>query len=295
MRLRSEASRLAARAEREGLLRRLDHVEPPGSYAGVDGWLARVYTVYSQAVYYTRAVAVYMLDGSEDLGVLEDLILLPVEGGYEDCDEAAEYTMMTMEARLVLESSGRVPLVMVDGPLVDPPREPRSQLARRLHSNYHPSRAGLLREASRRALVVGYVKKPRGERLLAPLLEWRGYDLEVATVVLQTVAGEEVVMLGPIELAGGVYDAYRLYGLRLCTAYTITPWWQYARRVEAECGRIEEAVALVHALTPRGAKHPVPVQLAHQEANRGREALGTLRSMLAGRLTSHTGPLALWS
>ncbi len=225
-----------------------------------------------------------MLPDSKWRMVLEDLNYYPLEYGVEDADEAAEYDMMAMEARALLEASSHAELLVVDGPLVDPPREPRGGVARVRHKGYHKLRATMLSKAFRRTLVVGFVKKPRSERLLAPILGWRGYDIDAATTVLEEYRG---FMLGPIRLRGGVYSEYESLGI--CTSYIMAPWWPHAARVEAPCSRIGEACSLLLALTPKGSLAPIPVQAAHQLASIGRSGVEGLRRALVEKIAVKAG------
>ncbi len=282
--LEAEARRLLRAAEREGLIHYLDRAPPaPARTAGVDGFFAEAASLLGRRVYAYRVVGVvaYAGGGARVVEEVEDLVVAGEAGG-EEVAEYVEYTMMRAEAETAARLSREAPVVL-DGPIVDPPHEPYTPMASTAHSRYHEWRAGLL--AGRR--VAGYVKRVRGGRL-AELLGVRlpggplG-DPELAYITLRAAlrlhSDAHAAWIGPITPPDTPpYTSYK----GLTQSYVLTRWWRSVRGVEA--WDAEWGVELVVSATPPGLPHPVPVQLAHEEAGRLADGLDAVGKAIVSRI-----------
>ncbi|NPA04974.1 MAG: DNA double-strand break repair nuclease NurA [Crenarchaeota archaeon] len=283
-----EAGRLLRAVEALGLLHYLDEPRGWGEAAGVDGFFMEVARTPGRRLYAYRVVGVNASPrGSSGLLTVHEDVVAVEEAGGEEMEEYVEYAMMRVEAETAAELSGRYSVVL-DGPIVDPPHMPYTEMAARSYGGYHAWRSRLLR--GRR--VAGYVKRVRGRRL-ADLLGRRGLgDAELAYIILAKALEEHpeaaAAWLGPLSPGEG--EPYSLYeGVE--SAYLLTPWWRGVRGVEAwDAGW---GVELVVSTTPRGLQHPAPVEMAHEEA--GRLALGAdaLRRLFLSRIAMRPGARSL--
>ena len=247
--------------------------------AGVDGWLAEMASLHSIVVYGVRAVRVAV---GEDTARIEELFedaVTHVGVGEEDVKELAQYHMMLAEARLARNASQ--PVVMLDGPLIDPPLPPRGQPTRRLLGNYHVVRAQLLREALTSRLVVGYVKTPKTTSL-SRLLGFKGLgDAELGELILSEIISDGAcgAWIGTLKPTAPVLDYYEPLGI----GYAIVKlrWWKGVRGVEAPAKLMEYALNVVAGWTPKGVQHPVPVLVAHHKASAPRNLIEGFRMLLA--------------
>ena len=284
------ASRAARELADRGLVELLSCEDRrDASWAGVDGWYGLVGRVGLTPVYYYRAVAVA---GGALAGSRDGIVYSP--GSPEDeVHELASLAALMAEAVLARELEG-VEVVVVDGPLADPPHEPRGALARSRLPRYHARRAGLLRDLVRRGvLLLGYAKRLSGRALASVLgaLPAQLGDAELATAVLGTALREArsscFAVLGPLPLASPAAEHYA--ALRPAVYYVMARWWASARRLEVPRGQADDALALLPSLVPRGLEHPAPVLLAHRLAAPSPAEIEAARMILA-RVTSHLLP-----
>jgi len=283
--LLDKAKALARELEKENLL----HIFPLRrrkitNVYGVDGFFTKLLSLLGKSVYVYRVVSVdglscRIVEVSEDVVVVEEL-------ASEDTGEYVEYKMMTVEAKFASKMASKA-ITLLDGPIVDPPRQPASQLTLREHAFYHEWRAETLGKVASR--LIGYIKRPRSRHLSSRGLLEEYMDEEIATIILTIVLANDhnsIGVLGPIEPDGPLYSIYREKMGRLNVSFIMLPWWRRARGIEHVIA-LSEAVEVVYSTTPRGLEHPLPVFCAHKFANIGVEALDALARYTVTQLMGH--------
>ena len=199
-------------------------------------------------------------------------------------DAMSVYETLILEK--MLEEADSETLIVLDGPIPDPPRHvPLSRLTLQLvgdilkdKDDYHSWRASVVLHAANRGGVAGYVKRPGGIKWLASSIGVALDDQFIAEAVLNP--GEYIrPRIAPLAHP---LDAYKeLY-------YT------YVRVSDATIARIDSIGALGATraaecllLLPR-AKHPLPVIAAHKAAtlrmDDAKRVYRLLLSLLARRL-----------
>jgi hypothetical protein len=279
-RLRAKVLELAEQLRADGLLSTSYCVEPGSiSYAGVDGWRGLLGYIAATPVYGVRVVRV---EEGKLADTTHDAIYAPGMGERE-AEELAMIRMLLVEAELASRSSAKV--VVIDGPVVDPPWDPSRRLSVAIARDYHALRASLLSRIVRRGgILIGYAKLFQGYALAKHLgLEGSIGDAELATLILGEVLRNEpnkcYALLGPFRPQQPAIDYY--VELDLVTYYVMASWWQSARRVEVPGKQVEAALTSLFGLTPRGLAHPLPVILAHRVATPPRSWLAAARALLA--------------
>ncbi len=282
-----EAARLRARAG----IARITASCRARRFIGVDGSYA-LYTLGAVTVVLVRAVAVAL--GEEpyliDSGVR--VYAMPTPFDNLEARLAAEDLMAVEETRILERLAaetrlGNETLIVLDGPLYDPPRPaPQSRIAARLlpetHPDYHEWRASILRRLARRAVVAGYVKRPGSVRWLASSLGSEAPDNMLASRLLSP--GEytrpRAAPRGSHHPAyGGIY-------------YTYARLWRSVVRVEALGPlHVEEATRCLAALTPR--PHPAPVAAAHEASRLTSRDAEIAVKLLVSRLSKELGREAI--
>lgn len=283
-RLLDKAKALARELEKENLL----HIFPLrgrkiANVYGVDGFFAKLLSFLGKSVYVYRVVSVdglscRVVETCEDVVVVEEL-------ASEDAREYVEYEMMTVEAKLASRIASKA-FTLLDGPIVDPPKQPASQLTLRKHAFYHEWRAETLGKVVGK--LIGYIKRPRSRHFSSERLLEGYLDEEIATIVLAMALADNrdsVGVLGPLELDGPLYSIYREKMGKLNVSFIMLPWWQRARSIEHVVA-LSEAVEVVYLTTPRGLEHPLPVFCAHKLANIDIGALDVLARYTVAQLTS---------
>ncbi len=266
-----------------------------GGKGGVDGWFSRLATIFSKSIYVYRVVGLILDDDGEASikAIMEDIVVATDYSGIEDSVEETEFRMMLAEAQVAAKVAPQTRWVILDGPIADPPRMPRSPHLAEKYSNYHDKRAEILANTGN---IIGYVKAPRGEKLLNTALGLR--DPEEATLILSHALKQYnacAAWIGPLKPKNKVYTIYSRRGLEVAVAYLQAKWWPIARRVEALKNKLVEAITTILESTPLGLEHPVPVLLAHSEAGRLSKSLNVLEVLVKSRIASRT-PLhnAMW-
>ena len=272
--LLDRAKVLARELEKENLLHILPlRIQKISNVYGVDGFFAKLFSVFGRSAYVYRVVSVdglscRVVEVSEDVVMVEDL-------ASEDTREYVEYKMMAVEAEYASKMASKA-ITLLDGPIVDPPRQPTSQLTLREYAFYHEWRAEILGKSASR--LIGYIKRPRSRHLSSKGILEEYVDEEIATIILATAMDNDsgsVGVLGPIELDGPLYSIYKEKMGKLNVSFIMLPWWQKARGVE-HVTTLSKTVEVICSTTPRGLEHPLPVLCAHKLANIGVEALDAL-------------------
>jgi hypothetical protein len=250
--------------------------------------MGKILDTRSGAVYAVRAVRV---EPGSPTACEEDVVY--ASGADDEVKEYASLRMMLAEARLA--STASASLIVMDGPVVDPPFEPRSAQALNATPRYHEVRASLLSSPLRRgAVVVGFAKRAGGLTLLRAVTGWDIAllgDGEAAYLILSRVIAVRRwcgALIGPLDPPRvRPYTLYR--GLRLI--YLLLAWWDRVARLEVLGGDPLEAATALARLTPRGLPAPVPVMLAHRAASVPARSVRALTQKLVALLpTLHPLP-----
>ncbi len=238
-----------------------------------------------------RAVAVTISEKVvEELGPLHFTIREP--GDTLEVRMAAEELMSIVETLILSKLGGRCntgTLVVIDGPLQDPPRGnvPSSKLGLEALNrvagvrDYHAWRAKVVRElVSRGCTLAFFVKRPTGSRLLT-----HAYDDELVA----RIALEELEYTRPEPLPPRI-----LHYAQLDAAYSYVKLGGKPARVEVvPRGSAEEALRALAALTPKGLPYPIPVLAAHTLTRVSSEDARTAHILALERLARRVGPRLL--
>ncbi len=257
---------------------------------GVDGSNA-VYKAGGFATIIVKAVAVTLGEGVvEELGPLHFTIREPSDT--LEMRMTAEELMSIVETLILARLEGRCDtntLIIVDGPLQDPPRgnipstKLGSEALRRVAGtgDYHAWRAGIIRKlASRGCTLAFFVKRPVGSRLLT-----RTYDDEMVA----RIALDESEYTKPEPLPPRV-----LHYAQLNAVYSYVKLGSRVARVEVVPGdSAERALYALTALTPRGLPYPIPVLAAHTLTRVSVEDAKSAHILALERIARRLGPQLL--
>ncbi len=235
-------------------------------FAGVDGSMAELVRLRSGSLFLVKAVRVESTGEAESV---EDIVY--AMGGGEEVREYATFAMMKLEAQLAQKAKAK--LVVLDGPLVDPPYTPRFEPASRDFSKYHEWRAKILESLKTRGkTVIGFTKAVGSQRLLDRLIGgWHSRlgDADKAYILLKSYLEEHDesycgAYLAPLEPpARPPFSVY--HGLRI--AFIYVRWWDDVARLELFASNMGEALEAVASLTSHKLPAPAPVLLAHKRAS----------------------------
>ncbi|NPA96736.1 MAG: DNA double-strand break repair nuclease NurA [Crenarchaeota archaeon] len=245
----------------------------PSAIVGVDGSRARIVTVGSSSVYLCRAVAVW-LNGRR----VDKARIVAVDAALdEDAEGCAEDAMIALETELYSECIG-CRAIVIDGPIVDPPRPPKECFAH--EAGLHEDRARSIKRAIESgALVVGVVKRLKGCLLGAPahLAYYRLCRLveDLARSRARIVA---VPYLGPVA-PSDVAEVYRGLGVEISSFVVLSSSRSSLYRVDVAPARYaRRALELLASLPQSNDGLPLPVSLAHEASRIPRVVVETLRA-----------------
>ncbi|MEB3852029.1 MAG: DNA double-strand break repair nuclease NurA [Desulfurococcales archaeon] len=295
-----KAARILERLQGEGLLAELEPAPPSGPVYGLDGGLARL-SLGGTVLAVLHAAAVRVGEGDAP-AELHAAAALHIPGAGVEAEEAVSASLSYLEAslleRLAREAAG-AQAFMLDGPVADPPWEPRGtrqleeagvQLAGRPDAvlGVHGKRAGLLEAYGDR--VVGVVKRLTSPRPPEPLpgLGLEGPEDAALRSLLAALAARGhggCWLLGPVEPPEPSARLYR----GLAAGYILCPSIPALYRLEALGDRLTSLARLAAALTPPGLGVPAPVAAAHQAARAPREMLYLALSEAGLRLLEEAG------
>ena len=198
----------------------------------------------------------------------------------------AELKMLGLEAELLKEAvDDGVQMVMVDGPIVDPPRPLR--IAGRDYDEYVRMRARVLRKAVEKGvLVIGLVKRVTGNMFIGAIaqdgiqppyfmrrLRWGDrilLDAMLTSLLMRDKDGlYRTRHFEPLSEHIGAYDDYKSAGLKVLTFFTQARVDTPPVRVEvlpAEEDLIPLVAALVKLTTLPGQPYPMPIMMAHEKS-----------------------------
>ncbi len=312
-----EAPRALEALEQSGLIHYARDVDSVASVVGLDGSRQVIRMGLGRYLVIAVTALVHLPGGMEARAARLYYPEAEVYEAYDPSgagiDAAAEAGMLLLETislDKVAETGAK--MLMLDGPLIDPPGsvdpgvwrllsgEILDRLGRGL--DYHALRAEkLARLAESGVEAIGVVKRVSGFMLITRSAEelppgLRGLSDEELLVVLSSIIRGKGAVIGPFtpRLPGGIASRYEERGARIVTYYTYSPWTMKPLRVEimSESGRddVEKAVetaGLIAALTPPGHSYPLPVQLAHEKSHLSRQLASLIyREALTSLLSS---------
>jgi hypothetical protein len=209
-------------------------------------------------------------------------------------DSVAEAGMLLLETLSLREAlSRRIPALMLDGPIVDPPTllpeeawarlgEEAKRMGITSNQGFHELRSKLISElVYNGAAVIGIVKRISGEHLLSSIVS-EEYEVlknlsdDEILVVLSNIIGGTLVCIGPFTpaLSKEIISRYEAHGLRIITYYTFSRGSGKPLRVEVAISSsedqfeaLEDTAQLVQGLIMPGQHVPLPVQLAHEKSH----------------------------
>jgi hypothetical protein len=311
------ADRLLDRLEAEGLLHILDDVVWDFHSIGVDGSRQILKGVMGRYYIFLDVAVVEVEAGGRSFRVrypVADVVEVedPAGGSVEP---AAEYAMLLGETWTIEGLKCRSAVVMLDGPIVDPPMpidvEVASKVfsqmlgitlseARGLAEKYHELRAEAIGRLN--CPVVGVVKRVSSHMLLASMVEGIGArlplgvsdgDLAAALAAAARERGLKLFAIGPGDACNAMEselaEAYCSTGSRIYYAYTFAPRTMRPYRVEVLAEKPEEALraaAYAQAATVPGHYLPLPVLLAHEKSTIRRSVVKLIYREMLARLTS---------
>lgn len=294
----SESLRLSYKLVNEAGNKRLlksvhDISLPDAPVYGVDGSLARL-KLGSRIVAVLHAVSVKLpsgLTGEIRHEHIMSIIELP-QAGIES-EEALEIGMIALETLMLAylaKNTENKALVFIDGPLADPPWQPKNttilwDIANQLSADHgvdaenivdiHQWRRSVLAEFKGR--VYGVVKRISSSRLLGFLGDLDDDD----SILRSLLIGLKRRGLGPhyIHLAPLRDGVYGVYG-NIYACYVLDTQHSSIYRLEMTHSECEPAVQYSIALTLPGHKLPLPILLAHSYAQVPHKLLGRTLGML---------------
>ncbi len=241
---------------------------------GVDGSRALVERLGSTALYIVKAVAVSLGDAPRrftKLLVLEDPLDERLEACAEDC-------MSALEA-LAYESVGSdVEMLLIDGPIVDPPRAPYP-CSRVCAEDLHERRAKTLaRIVGRGATVLGFVKRLRASisGVPAPI----AFRAICAGVRDQLGVGEGTTVVVPHDpaLPQRVAETYRRLGLEFVSLVVCDPRRDEPYRIDvAPPDALRTSLEALSSIPRTWDGVPIHVALAHELAKIPRDLVELAR------------------
>lgn len=295
--------KLVGEAGNKRLLKPVHDISPPDAPVyGVDGSLARV-RLGSRMVAVLHAVSVKLpngLTGEIRHEHIMSIIELP-QAGIES-EEALETGMIALETLMLAylaKNAENKALVFIDGPLADPPWQPKStpvlwNIANQLSAdhrvdagnivNIHQWRRSVLAEFKGR--VHGVVKRISSSRFLSFL---GGLDDDDA-ILRSLLIGLKRRGLGPhyIHLAPLREGVYGVYG-SIHACYVLDTKHSSIYRLEMTHTECEPAVQHSIALTLPGHKLPLPILLAHSYARIPHKLLERTLGMIVSDIAKEAG------
>ncbi len=248
----------------------------------------------------------------------------------EKTSEIAEDIMMYYETSALLNlvnncKEGECYNSFIDGPIVDPPRDPTEQGSRILNERYNITdyfefRSKPFIEAFNyidHTFLTGYVKVPRNDRLLKDaftkmgidneLLKKYSGDSELAKMILTELIFEASApknieiygYIGPFKAEGGIYQKYMENDLAIYYIYGMNRPRTGVFRLEIGFPRdfsddrfidkiFEYAYRVAISSTLPGNRHPLPVALAHRKCHISKGAAEVIYEMILSNLIKDT-------
>ncbi|BEP17470.1 hypothetical protein PYJP_08220 [Pyrofollis japonicus] len=209
-------------------------------------------------------------------------------------DSVAEAGMLLLETLSLREAlSRRIPVLMLDGPIIDPPTllpeeawtrlgEEAKRIGITSNQDFHELRSKLISElVYNGAAVIGIVKRISGEHLLSSVIP-KEYEVlrdlsdDEILVMLSNIISGTHVCIGPFTpvLTKEIINRYEARGLRIITYYTFSRGSGRPLRVEVAISdgedqfeALEDTAQIVQGLIMPGHHVPLAVQLAHEKSH----------------------------
>ncbi len=282
---RKQLESLGEELARRGLAKAvpLGETERVSNVVGVDGSRARVAVVGSIALYVVKAVAV-----SAELSPLERLGVVSIDAAVdEDAEGCAEDYMLFLEASLYEEACRTPSTLLIDGPIVDPPRK-QLGCSKTFVEDLHGYRATVLRGlVERGSTVVGFVKRLRGCLSGVPAPIAYRYVLRGASRELRLEGSRHLVAIpylsdvAPRELA----SLYASMGVEVASYVVLDSRRDAVYRVDVSPpSEVDEALRLLASMPVNDEGVPLYVALAHEACRIPKRLVEVLASRVRQRL-----------
>ena len=252
--------------------------------AGIDGSRARVLTIGSASIYLCKAVAV-RLDGYRS----DRLKIVAIDAALdEDAEGCAEDVMIALETELYGECS-ECEAVIIDGPIIDPPRPPRRCSSQALDDLHDRRALAIRRVVERGSMVVGVVKRLKGSVLGVPAhLAYHRLCRLVLSIASSRCRAVALPYLGQVA-PEDVVEIYRRHGVEMASYVVMDTRLGSVYRADiVPSSSAERALELLSALPVSNDGLPLPVSLAHEASKIPREVLETLRARAKRFLLAYT-------
>ncbi len=304
-RLRSELQRKVRELIDQGLVFALEGSELRGSVVGIDGSSNIILSLWGLHVFAVLVTRILINMQSRSIDVeypysFVDVVEDPSGNLYR---EVVDEVMLASETAALSSIHGDV--VVIDGPIIDPPREPHDMslgIVRRVLGidlgDYHAWRAKTIRRALERGKkVIGVVKRVRGSgeplRYITDLSIVSSEEL-LATVLLNEARRELgchdcTIATKPIPLRLDLASVYMGNGVNVMVSYVVFRGCNRVLRIEVArtAGsepEVEEVLKVLDALTPYGSCLPLPVVLAHEKCRIGKDMAQLLRESVLSKI-----------
>ncbi len=311
-RLRSELQRKVRELIDQGLVFALEGGEFKGSAVGIDGSsnvILSLWGLHVFAVLVTR-ILINMQSKSIDIEYpysFVDVVEDPSGNLYRDI---VDEVMLASET--VALSSVRGDIVVIDGPIIDPPREPHDMsldiVKRALGidlGDYHAWRAKTIRRALEGGKkVIGVVKRVRGSGELLRYIYITDLSIVSSEELLATMLLNEArrelgcydctIVTKPIPLKLDLASVYMENGVNVVVSYVMFRGCDRVLRIEVACTagsepEVEGAFRVLDALAPYGSCLPLPVALAHEKCRIGKDTAQLLRESVLSKIAISIG------
>jgi len=287
-RFEERARQLAQELERFGAVYTAKSCGPPQRVAGLDSSMAIASPHPSTRIAIVKASLIE--SSASGSRVLKDVFRVEVvEAPRRVVDDVVEDLMLALESSLLSERIEG--MLLIDGPVVDPPRPQSPHSTTLLRSavgeeNLHAYRAHRIAELLSRGVdVVGFVKRIEGVGSDGELLE---PILFRALRILEQKLGSRVYIAADLEREHPeAVKHYREAGIDIVHVYAL--YGARAIRIDVAClsrcslDRCSEVVERVLSL-PSLNGVPLPVALAHERCRVGRDVVEVVERCIARRI-----------
>ncbi len=272
-------------------------VEPSTNCTAIDGSKVLVLDTEWMALYALNATAITITE--DRVEVVKELSTLEVVTELDPAvrEQVSDDIMLSLETRILYDvvEEGNRETILIDGPLIDPPREQVvdiERIARFIGVNrVHEFRSKVFAEALSRGIeIVGIVKRiSRNPFVVHPLVK-NPDILSLLPIALRYlgIGTNEIFVLKPLECicrAHGVSKYYEDRNLKIVCMYVATR--RRVLRIEffSDGNRVDEEKALkfVRYVDPELGV-PLPVLIVHNLCSRIKKSRNQLKKIVEGEI-----------